>query len=90
MDDVSRIAVGLSPAQRDALRAFCSRKNSPWGYYATDLGVTGAACSALERKGLLDGGLFPGDRMKSYRWTNRGNDVFHALPRDSEAEASPE
>jgi hypothetical protein len=92
------IAGSLSASQRAALIAFCSRVNSPWGYYATDLGVSGAACSALARKGCLTGGLFPGERMKAYRWTEKGAEVFAYLQaqggvtegRDSVAGSGPE
>jgi hypothetical protein len=69
------IAGSLSEAQRAALAAFCTRRNSPYGYYASDLGVSGAACSALERKGLLMGSELFGSRTRSYRWTRLGETV---------------
>lgn len=85
--DPSREAGTLTGPQAAALRAFCSRTNSPWGYYASDLGVSGAACAALSRRGLLLGGLFAGDRTHAYRWTGKGAEVFRAL---SDSDGSPE
>lgn len=90
------IAGSLSDAQRAALIAFCARKNSPYGYYASDLGASGAACTALERKGLLMGGNFYGDPTRSYRWTALGAEVVALLhasddgrPKAGDALAAP-
>lgn len=86
--DPAREAASLTPSQRASLVAFCGRVNSPYGYYATDVGANGSACASLARKGLLISGWFPHDRSCSYRWTEQGKQVADAIATEARRAAT--
>lgn len=82
-DGAAGVAEKLTAAQKRALIAIVDLGNSPWGWSAADLCVSGAAMKALRSKGLLMGGIFGNDRATRYRFEPLGLSVRQYLEQKS-------
>lgn len=85
MDEVERIARGLSSQGFTALMRFCEIGNDPYGRQWEEFASSRQVALTLEGKGLLISGHIYGSRTRTFRYTEAGLAVREFLLRTPDA-----